>query len=68
MIEPEGIQDMANRLHANAVRFGVATVRGQKYELNFVNGNYNVTLNGKHVVTFNTRYIAEARKWLREYV
>jgi hypothetical protein len=59
----------ANRLHANAVPTGTLKIKGITYRLTFNRYNYDVRLpNGNVLVTFNTRLITTAKKWLREYL
>jgi hypothetical protein len=59
----------ANRLHANAVPEGKVKIKGITYRLTFNRYNYDVRLpNGNVFVTFNTRLITTAKKWLREYL
>lgn len=63
------ILSAVNRLHANAVPSGKITINKITYTLNFNGYNYDVRLpDGNWFVTFNTRVIATAKKWLRDYL
>ena len=63
------ILNAVDNLHANAVRAGVVKIDGTDYTLTFNGYNYDVRQpNGNTLVTFNTRLIATAKKWLREYL
>lgn len=63
------ILNAVNRLHANAVPEGTVKIEGITYRLTFNGYNYDVRLpNGNVLVTFNTRLIKTAKKWLREYL
>lgn len=57
------------QLHADAVKSAGLTVEGEKYTFAFNGRNYEVAgPDGAHLVTFNTRKISDARKWMRDWL
>ena len=60
----------AQRLADNAVTTSILRTEQGTYTLNFNREtcNYDVTLNGEHVVSFRTYKITQAKNWLREYI
>lgn len=65
------IEDQARALAARAVQSTTAKIGGQVYTLTFDRSRwvYDVTAaDGSHVVTFNTKKVTVARRWLREHL
>lgn len=57
------------KLHANA-KNGSAKINGIQYHFKFDGHNYNVFkgTEEKSFVTFNTRLLSTAKKWLKEWL
>ena len=62
------IESMAADLYKNAIPSAKLKVGDSIYDLKFNGYNYDVFLNGLNVVTFNTRSINQAKKWLKDYL
>lgn len=66
----QNTRERAQKLADNAVTTGILRTEQGTYTLDFNREtcNYDVTLNGEHVVSFRTYKITQAKNWLREYI
>lgn len=63
-------ETMSRTAARNAVTVGLSRINGEEYLLTFdpIRWVYDVTLDGVHVVTLNTKKITVAKNWLRDYL
>ena len=67
VINQSKILDQVERLHANA-KDGKLKYDDKVYLFSFIQGVYEVTCNGELEIRFNTRKLAQAKRWLKEWL
>lgn len=71
MLDWAYMQQKANYEHAKALARGAETVKINRnpYIFEYKNDQYEISdLDGNYIIAFNTRKIAVAKKWFREYL
>jgi hypothetical protein len=63
------IENQAHSLASKAIRTSTLKIDNVVYTFTFTpSWSYDVYNDSEHVITFNTKKITQAKKWLREYL